>query len=71
MRNGENKQLHPRYLLVGDVVKITYGMAIPVDGLVLTGSQVTADESAMTGESEEIRKAPHSECVERMEEAAR
>lgn len=44
-------------------------MAIPVDGLVLTGSQISADESAMTGESEEIRKAPQGECLERLHEA--
>jgi len=44
-------------------------MAIPVDGLVLTGSQISADESAMTGESEEIRKAPQAECLDRLHEA--
>ena len=46
-------------------------MQIPVDGLVLSGSQISTDESAMTGESEEIRKATFHECEERQQEAAR
>jgi len=58
IRDGQPKSMHPKFLHVGDVVQITYGMQIPVDGLVLTGSQISADESAMTGESDEIRKAP-------------
>ena len=71
VRDGQPKSIHPKYLHVGDVVQITYGMSIPVDGLVLTGSQISADESAMTGESDEIRKAPQAECVERLEESLR
>ena len=62
--------MHPKYLHVGDIVQITYGMAIPVDGMVLTGSQISTDESAMTGESDEIRKAPQAECLERLHENA-
>jgi len=69
IRGGEIKSLHPKALHVGDVVQITYGMQIPVDGLILTGSQISTDESAMTGESDEIRKAPQAECIERLEES--
>jgi len=69
IRDGVSKAMHPKFLHVGDVVQITYGMAIPVDGLVLTGSQISADESAMTGESEEIRKAPQGECVDRLNDS--
>jgi len=71
IRDGVSKSMHPKLLHVGDVVSIQYGMQIPVDGLVLTGSQISADESAMTGESDEIRKATQQECVERLEDAAR
>lgn len=71
IRNGAKPEpMHPRKLHVGDIVQITYGMSIPVDGLVITGSQISADESAMTGESDELRKAPQEECKLRMEEAA-
>jgi Ca2+ transporting ATPase len=65
IRNRQALSLHPNELHVGDIIQITYGMAIPVDGLVITGSQISADESAMTGESDEIRKAPQAECMER------
>jgi len=68
-RNGEVKEMHPKLLHVGDIVQITYGMSIPVDGLVISGSQISADESAMTGESDELRKAPQAECMERLEES--
>jgi len=57
IRNGaEEKPMSYNDLLVGDLIKIEYGMNIPVDGIVLSGNQISCDESAMTGESEEIRK---------------
>lgn len=56
-------------ILVGDVIKIVYGMNIPVDGVVLSGNQISCDESAMTGESEEIRKEPVGKCIEAQKEA--
>lgn len=35
---------------------IENGMNIPVDGLVIIGTGVTSDESAMTGESDHLHK---------------
>lgn len=43
-------------------------MAIPVDGILVRGSGVTVDESAMTGESDELKKEPLSVCKYRLEE---
>jgi len=37
-------------------VKIKAGMNIPVDGLVIKGSGVMTNESAMTGEPNELNK---------------
>ena len=37
--------------MVGDVVKLNEGMEIPADGIVLQASELTTDESAMTGET--------------------
>jgi len=37
--------------MVGDLVDLVEGMEIPADGIVLEASELTADESAMTGET--------------------
>lgn len=42
---------------------VQYGMGIPVDGYLLFSSQLLCDESAMTGESDEIKKEPHKKCM--------
>lgn len=36
---------------VGDIVQLNEGMEIPADGIVLNASELTTDESAMTGET--------------------
>jgi P-type E1-E2 ATPase len=52
-------------VLVGDVVLVFEGMEIPADGLVLEASDLTADESAMTGETDPIKKNILSYCIEK------
>ena len=53
---------------MGDVVQIKAGMDVPVDGLVIRASGVLANESAMTGESDELKKEPLEMCVGRLRE---
>lgn len=43
-------------------------MAIPVDAILLRGSGVTCDESAMTGESVELKKDTLKGCLEKKDE---
>ena len=38
-------------------------MEIPADGFVLEASDLTSDESAMTGETDPIKKNVLSECI--------
>jgi P-type E1-E2 ATPase len=54
MRDSKEVPIHRNNIVVGDIIKIETGMNIPVDGIVLEGNGVLADESAMTGESEEV-----------------
>ena len=61
----EPTTLHVNYLHVGDVVHLRYGMVIPVDGLVISCNQLTTNEAAMTGESDERRKETIDTCIER------
>ena len=48
---------------VGDVARIKAGMSIPCDAILLPGATgVTVDESAMTGESIELKKETPDTC---------
>ena len=51
VRNGEIIVVNFNDIKVGDLVEIKVGMAIPCDGVMVRGTGVTTDESAMTGES--------------------
>jgi P-type E1-E2 ATPase len=46
---------------VGDVIEITQGMRIPADCVLISGCDIAADESAMTGEPEASEKASVTE----------
>ena len=43
-------------LVVGDIIKIESGMKVPTDCVLLDGTDVATDESAMTGEPEQVEK---------------
>ena len=55
---------------VGDIIKITPGMQIPVDGLLVYGNDVMTDESNLTGETIDIKKQVFEICAERVSECA-
>jgi len=48
-------------LLVGDVIQIEQGMKVPGDCLILTATDVSADEAALTGEPEQVEKSDVNE----------
>lgn len=48
--------------MTGDIVVIEDGMPIPADALLIEGTDVETDESAMTGETDPIKKASLQEC---------
>lgn len=43
--------------MVGDVFKIETGMRIPGDSILIAGTDVSTDESSLTGEPEQIEKS--------------
>lgn len=53
---------------MGDLLQIKAGMDIPVDGIVISSSGVLANESAMTGESDELKKEAFEFCMTRRRE---
>lgn len=68
MRDGEKVVLNVDEIKVGDLVEIEVGMNIPTDAVLIKGSGVTTDESAMTGESIELKKETLEMCELRLEE---
>lgn len=67
-RDGAEIELHYDNIVVGDVVKIVSGMNLPVDGVIIKSSGVSVNESAMTGESDELKKESMDICRLRREE---
>lgn len=57
VRNGQQKLISIYELLVGDVVNIQTGDVIPADSVLFQG-EIECDESALTGESDSIKKVP-------------
>ncbi len=56
IRNGQIKQIGIKELVVGDICCVKYGDLLPADGFVIQSSDLKIDESALTGESDLIKK---------------
>jgi len=56
VRDGTSKVMHPRHLVVGDVIRLAVGDIIPTDGILIEGTDLKLDESALTGETDLIVK---------------
>lgn len=61
------KRVHIDDLVVGDVVRIETGKTIPADAILIEGKDIEMDESAVTGESDTMKKMSYSECLEKIE----
>ncbi|CAG9315375.1 unnamed protein product [Blepharisma stoltei] len=68
LRNGEYFSMHPSEVLVGDVVKLVQGEIIPADGILLKAQRLQTNESALTGENDNVDKEGHEECLKRLKE---
>ncbi|XP_027488782.1 plasma membrane calcium-transporting ATPase 3-like, partial [Corapipo altera] len=58
LRRGRLAQLPTAELVVGDIVQVKYGDLLPADGVLIQGNDLKVDESALTGESDHVRKGP-------------
>ena len=67
-RNGKEEDIHFNYIQVGDLIKIKAGMIVPVDGIVVRATGCQNNESAMTGEPDELKKDSMENCKLRQEE---
>ena len=57
LRDGDINQLNVTDILVGDIIHVKYGDQVPADGLIIQCNDLKIDESAMTGESDLIKKS--------------
>jgi len=63
LRDGQQVEIPPRSVVLGDVLKLTTGDQVPVDALVLDSRGLEADESALTGESDPVSKMVDDEVL--------
>jgi cation-transporting ATPase E len=61
VRDGHEVEVPPGQVVRGDVVRVRPGDQIVVDGPLLIGGRVEADESLLTGESDPVVKHPGDE----------
>ena len=64
IRNGIPKDYISDDILVGDLIMVTYGDIMAADCLLVEGNGVKMDESALTGESDAMKKEPFNRCME-------
>ncbi|KAM6524607.1 plasma membrane calcium [Fusarium falciforme] len=57
-RSGKPMSISIHDVLVGDVMLLEPGDVIPVDGVFISGHNLSCDESSATGESDLIKKVP-------------
>ena len=57
-RNGQDVDISIYDVVVGDLFRAKSGEVMPCDGVLVSGQNVKADESSMTGESKAVAKSP-------------
>ena len=62
LRDGIIKELSPSEIVVGDIIYLSAGEKIIADGRVISG-EVRVDQSALNGESKEIKKSAGSDSI--------
>jgi len=58
IRNGNEVVLPTNEVVVGDIIKVKTGDKIPADCRIIESSNLSVDESSLTGESEPVKKTP-------------
>ena len=64
IRNETPEQLTSDDLLVGDLISVTYGDIVAADLILVEGNGIKMDESALTGESDAMKKESYQRCLE-------
>ena len=67
IRNGVPNEYISDDILVGDLIMVNYGDIMAADLLLIEGNGIKMDESALTGESDAMKKEPFHKCIELQE----
>ncbi|MCI0429976.1 MAG: HAD-IC family P-type ATPase [Rhodospirillales bacterium] len=59
VRDSESRTIASRDLVPGDLTIIQEGQPFPADGVIVSGANLQADESTLTGEAMPVRKRPY------------
>ena len=62
VRDGKMVQINVKDIVVGDVITLETGESVPCDGVLITSDELAVDESALTGEPEDVDKAAVIHC---------
>lgn len=57
LRDGKKQEIRPENIVPGDVVFLEQGDSVPADARLLEAESISTDESALTGESENVSKS--------------
>eukprot|EP00341_Mesodinium_pulex_P010529 CAMPEP_0116980412 /NCGR_PEP_ID=MMETSP0467-20121206/59060_1 /TAXON_ID=283647 /ORGANISM="Mesodinium pulex, Strain SPMC105" /LENGTH=194 /DNA_ID=CAMNT_0004674365 /DNA_START=96 /DNA_END=677 /DNA_ORIENTATION=+ len=62
IRGGEIERINPIDLVIGDVILLQAGDMVPADAVVCDHNVMMANESALTGESDDLKKTKNADC---------
>jgi len=62
IRNGQIERINPVDLVVGDIIKLQSGDMIPADSIIVDHNAIMCNESALTGESMDLKKTREKDC---------
>lgn len=66
IRAGHTIEVSIFEIVVGDLVQLEPGDIVPCDGLLINGYGIKADESSLTGESDNIKKVSVEQALEKL-----
>ena len=64
IRDGATKRIAGREVVKGDIIVLSEGDRVPADGVILSGNNLTVEESILTGESLPVHKIEDETCAE-------
>lgn len=62
-RDGQERQINIREVMVGDIATMEPGEILPCDGVFIEGHNLKCDESGATGESDAIKKVSYDDVL--------
>ena len=62
VRDGAIERVNPRDLVIGDIILLQAGDMVPADAVIVDHNVIMSNESALTGESDDLKKTKGGDC---------